>query len=110
MTDETLTDIDDIYASMLAQLEKEKAELLDALSDLLDEQNGPPIWSRANEWQAICDRASTAIKNAEKKGTMKETHIMFTYKGNFYSRFKKWDFARCERVLKRLGASYWEIG
>jgi len=41
---------------------------------------------------------------------MKETHIMFTYKGNFYSRFKKWDFARCERVLKRLGASYWEIG
>ena len=67
MTDETLTDIDDIYASMLAQLEKEKAELLSVLSDLLDEQNGPPIWSRANEWQAICDRARTAIKNAEKK-------------------------------------------
>ena len=26
MTDETLTDIDDIYASILTQLEKEKAE------------------------------------------------------------------------------------
>jgi len=53
------------------QLEKEKAELLSVLSDLLDEQNGPPIWSRANEWQAVCDKARMLIENAEKKEIMK---------------------------------------
>jgi len=37
-------------------------------------------------------------------------HILFTYNGTVYSRHKDWDFNRCERVLERLGATYWEIG
>ena len=67
MTDETLTDIDDIYASMLAQLEKEKAELLDALSELYDNQNDAPIERHRERWEAAMAKAKTAIKNAEKK-------------------------------------------
>ena len=51
-----VTDIDALIAHIKG-LEAEKAELLSVLSDLLDEQNGPPIWSRANEWQAVCDKA-----------------------------------------------------
>ena len=38
------------------------------------------------------------------------THMIFTYKGNVYSRWKCWSFFSCEAVLERLGASYWEIG
>ena len=38
------------------------------------------------------------------------THIMFTKNGKFYSVFKPWSFARCEAILTRLGATYWEIG
>ncbi len=60
-----VTDIDALIAHIKG-LEAEKAELLSVLSDLLDEQNGPPIWSRANEWQAVCNRARAAIENAEK--------------------------------------------
>jgi hypothetical protein len=41
---------------------------------------------------------------------MKEIHLIFTYKGETYSRFKHWMFAQCEEVLTRLGATYWEIG
>lgn len=37
-------------------------------------------------------------------------HIMYTYKGKFYSVFKEWSLERAEKVLTRLGASYWEIG
>lgn len=39
-----------------------------------------------------------------------QTHLIFTYKGKVYSQFKNWSFERCEQVLTRLGASYWEIG
>lgn len=60
-----VTDIDALMAHIKG-LEAEKAELLSVLSDLLDEQNGPPIWSRANEWQAVCDKARMLIENAEK--------------------------------------------
>ena len=60
-----VTDIDALIAHIKG-LESEKAELLSVLSDLLDEQNGPPIWSRANEWQAVCDKARMLIENAEK--------------------------------------------
>ena len=60
-----VTDIDALIAHIKG-LEAEKAELLSVLSDLLDEQNGPPIWSRANEWQAVCDKARMLIENAEK--------------------------------------------
>lgn len=37
-------------------------------------------------------------------------HIIYTYKDNVYETYKKWDFMHAEDVLKRLGASYWEIG
>jgi hypothetical protein len=60
-----VTDIDALIAHIKG-LEAEKAELLSVLSDLLDEQNGPPIWSRANEWQAVCDKARMLIENEEK--------------------------------------------
>ena len=60
-----VTDIDALIAHIKG-LEAEKAELLSVLSDLLDEQNGPPIWSRANEWQAVCDKARMLIEKAEK--------------------------------------------
>ena len=60
-----VTDMDALIAHIKG-LEAEKAELLSVLSDLLDEQNGPPIWSRANEWQAVCNMARAAIENAEK--------------------------------------------
>ena len=60
-----VTDMDALIAHIKG-LESEKAELLSVLSDLLDEQNGPPIWSRANEWQAVCDKARMLIENAEK--------------------------------------------
>ena len=41
---------------------------------------------------------------------MNEMHIMYTYKGQFYQAYKRWSFAQAERVLTRLGATYWEIG
>ncbi len=37
-------------------------------------------------------------------------HLIFTYKGEFYSRHKDWSFEKCENVLTRIGATYWEIG
>ena len=37
-------------------------------------------------------------------------HIIYTYKGRVYDAFKKWTFNHAEDVLKRLGATYWEIG
>jgi hypothetical protein len=36
-------------------------------------------------------------------------HVIFTYKGKTYQHFKRWDFDRIEKVLLRLGATYWEI-
>jgi len=38
-----------------------------------------------------------------------DRHIIFVYKGKVHQSFKSWDFNRCERVLERLGATYWEI-
>jgi len=37
-------------------------------------------------------------------------HIIYTYKGKVYESYKDWNFYHIEEVLKRLGASYWEIG
>lgn len=37
-------------------------------------------------------------------------HIIYTYKEKVYSVEKNWDFSHAEAVLKRLGATYWEIG
>lgn len=36
-------------------------------------------------------------------------HIIFTYKGKVYQNYKDWTFSRIEKVLGRLGATYWEI-
>ena len=37
-------------------------------------------------------------------------HIMYTYKGKVHHAWKDWSFNKVERVLTRMGASYWEIG
>ena len=37
-------------------------------------------------------------------------HIIYTYKGKVYQSFKYWTFEHAEKVLTRLGATYWEIG
>jgi hypothetical protein len=37
-------------------------------------------------------------------------HIIYTHKGKVKQAFKEWTPARAERVLERLGATYWEIG
>ena len=37
-------------------------------------------------------------------------HIIYTYEGIVYQAYKFWDFDHAERVLERLGATYWEIG
>jgi len=37
-------------------------------------------------------------------------HIIYTYNGKVYDALKKWTLKHAEKVLKRLGASYWEIG
>ncbi len=39
-----------------------------------------------------------------------EKHIIYTYKDKIYQAYKQWSFSRCEAVLTRLGAEYWEIG
>ena len=70
MTDETFTDIDEIRASMF-ELEKEKAELLDALKDAKSEIEwaagctfDSPI---ASKLKAAASKMVKAIENAEKK-------------------------------------------
>lgn len=38
-------------------------------------------------------------------------HIMFTDKfGKFHSVLKPWPFVKIEAILKRINATYWEIG
>jgi len=37
-------------------------------------------------------------------------HIIYTYKGKVYEANKNWTVLQCERVLNRLGSSYWECG
>lgn len=39
--------------------------LRDALRDLLDVQNGPPLVRRADEWQAAVDKARAALKEGK---------------------------------------------
>lgn len=66
MTDETFTDIDEIRASMF-ELEKEKAELLEALIELYDNQNDAPLERHRARWEAAMAKASAAILKAETK-------------------------------------------
>jgi len=41
---------------------------------------------------------------------IEERHLIYTYKDKVYQAHKRWTFAHCEKVLNRLGATYWEIG
>ena len=36
-------------------------------------------------------------------------HIIYTYKGEVYEAEKYWSIEHAEKVLSRLGATYWEI-
>lgn len=36
-------------------------------------------------------------------------HVIFIYKGKVYQSYKNWSLSRTEAVLKRLGATWWEI-
>lgn len=38
-----------------------------------------------------------------------ERHFIYTYKCKVYQATKKWRFEQIERVLTRIGATYWEI-
>ena len=40
-------------------------ELLEALQNLMDEQNGPPLIRDADTWNEAMDKAATAIAKAE---------------------------------------------
>mgnify|MGYP003509868378 CR=1 FL=1 len=62
---EIANEIDRLKAER-GQLEKEKAELLDALSELYDNQNDAPIERHRERWEAAMAKAKTAIENAEK--------------------------------------------
>ena len=62
---EIVNEIDRLKAER-GQLEKEKAELLDALSELYDNQNDAPIERHRERWEAAMAKAKTAIENAEK--------------------------------------------
>ncbi len=37
-------------------------------------------------------------------------HIIVSYGDKTYQYYKNWSFAHIEEVLKRSGATYWEIG
>lgn len=46
----------------------------------------------------------------ERTKMVTSVHIIFTYKGKVYERTKNWNLRRIEKVLIRLGATYWELG
>lgn len=55
----------DLYleaAATIAALEARVERLLDALGELHDEQNGPPLIRREKQWQAAMDKAVAALK------------------------------------------------
>ncbi len=64
MTDKTLNEV---YLSRIEKLKKEKAELLEALIELYDNQNDAPIERRRARWEAAMEKARAAIENAETK-------------------------------------------
>ena len=57
-------------------------------------------------------KKDTDLLNDDFKATIYSrelTHIRYTYKGEDHSVFKPWSFERCERVLRRLGATMWSL-
>ena len=63
---EIVNEIDRLKAER-GQLEKEKAELLDALSELYDNQNDAPLERHRARWAAAMEKARLAIEKAEKQ-------------------------------------------
>ena len=63
---EIVNEIDGLKAER-AQLEKEKAELLEALIELYDNQNDAPLERHRARWEAAMAKASAAILKAETK-------------------------------------------
>ena len=50
-----------IIQAQIDSLKAEKAELLEALEALRDEQNGPPLVKHADQWQAALDKATAIL-------------------------------------------------
>ena len=63
---EIVNEIDRLKAER-GQLEKEKAELLDALSELYDNQNDAPLERHRARWAAAMEKARLAVEKAEKQ-------------------------------------------
>lgn len=53
----------------LSERDKEIARLRDALRDLLDEQNGPPLERHRETWQRAVDRGYALLSSDTKQGT-----------------------------------------
>ncbi|HAT75978.1 MAG TPA: hypothetical protein DCS19_03820 [Flavobacterium sp.] len=62
------------------------------------------------KYQIIYADQYDAIINLKISDMKKELHLIYKYKGKVYQSYKRWSFSHCEKVLIRLGASYWEIG
>lgn len=60
-------EIESLRRQLAAKDERIKG-LVDALSDLLDEQNGPPLIGRAKQWDAAVLKAHKILEAAEAKG------------------------------------------
>ncbi len=54
-----------VAANELRRLHAQRDALLEALQDLCDEQEGPPLVRRHRQWQAAIDKARAAIAKAE---------------------------------------------
>ena len=55
-----------VYANALEIKEKEIDELVKALRDLYDEQNGAPLARREAKWQTAFENATELLKKHEK--------------------------------------------
>ncbi len=55
-------------SNKLDELEKDKKQLLEALRNLHDEQNGPPLLKYEKDWRAAMDRAKWLLKELEGGG------------------------------------------
>lgn len=49
------------------------------------------------------------IKPEKLSQVFAKRHIIYTYKGEVYEAEKYWSIEHAEKVLNRLGATYWEI-
>jgi len=65
---------DEVAAALLRESQAREAELVgllrqagEALSDLLDEQNGPPLWDRQKQWRAAEEKAWTTLRAIQEK-------------------------------------------